>query len=102
MTKGQRAAIENYTRKGFSVDMIGRLMARTGLLLKSSEIKAIIETAGLLPINDHSGDRGFRASPIEMKRYEDPGRLRARWVDLLPGIKEKLRAEIRHDLLRKG
>jgi hypothetical protein len=102
MTKGQRAAIENYTRKGFSVDMIGRQMRRVGCSLESAEIKATIEAAGLLPINDHSISSGFRASPIEMMHYEDPGRLRARWAGLLPGIRDRLRAEIRRDLLRKG
>jgi hypothetical protein len=82
--------------------MIVKLMARVGCLLKSNEIKEAIEAAGLLPINDHSISSGFRASPIEMMHYEDPGRLRARWAGLLPGIRDRLRAEIRRDLLRKG
>ena len=76
-------------RRGFSVDMIKRMIARdVGARLQSNTISRILEEAGL------DSGRDAKQDATEMQRFTDPDVLRARWEKLLPGMKARLRASL--------
>lgn len=94
MIKAQSAAVIGYASRGFTVDMIHRMMERAGVILKSNEIREALVEAGLTPLDDRGGaQRGFiLKSAVDGAEYEDADILRRRWAMLLPKMRQQVRS----------
>jgi hypothetical protein len=89
MNKDLALAITALGNRGFSVDMIKRIIARdTKQLLQSRSVIRVLEEAGIADYHDAP------AKPHEMGHESDPGELRARWEKLLPDMKARIRASM--------
>lgn len=90
MNEAQQARCLELARRGFSVEMIFRTVkSDTDSRTRRSTIKNLLEAAGIGTLRDAPPEH------MELQKWEDNEILRKRWAKLLPGIKEKLRAEAR-------
>jgi hypothetical protein len=94
MNEAQQARCLELGRRGYSVEMIYR-MVRTEMDLRQhrSAIKELLNNAGI------STKRDSPPEHMELQNWEDDEALRKRWAQRLPGMKEKLRTEAK---MRRG